>query len=289
MKTRIIFFGTPEFSVPFFNTLIKDTDFEIVAVITQIDKPAGRKQILTPPPIKVSAQNKSIPVFQFQTLKSDEAKKTIAAQDADIFVVVAYGKLIPASILSIPKKGCLNVHPSLLPRHRGPSPMQDAILSADEETGVTIMLLDEGMDTGPILAQKKIPLDKEETFVTLKQKVLDVAPQFFMQTLHAWIRDEITPQIQTEANATVTHLLKREDGLIDRHESADKILRKIRALNPWPGVYFIWKENGKDTRLKIIEAKSLLGKLELIIVQPEGKSKMKFKDFLQGHPSFLNE
>ncbi len=311
MKTKIIYFGTPQFAVPFFLELAKDSSVEIVAVVTQPDKPVGRKQILTKPELKVAAESLNIPVLQFPSLKSAEALQTLTQLHAELFIVVAYGKLIPQSILDLPKKGCVNVHPSLLPKYRGPSPLQNTILHGDKSSGISIMLLDAGMDTGPILAQTVIELDSRETFSSFEQKIFTVGPKFFCETIQKWIHDEIVPIAQNDAGVTITSLLERVDGKIDWNKSALEIDRKIRAFETWPGTWFSWNENGTDVRIAVhqaivsdrvcienigsvvIESNHLFivcgdhHAIELLELQPDGKNKMSADAYARGHKTIL--
>ncbi len=311
MKTRIVFFGTPAFAVPFLNTLVADQNIEIVAVVTQTDKPVGRKQVMTKPEVKIAAETLAVPILQFSTLKSSEAEQTLRNLHADVFVVVAYGKLIPRSILDIPENGCINVHPSLLPKYRGPSPIQHALLNGDSVTGVSIMLLDEGMDTGPILAQSMIELDPQETFSSLEKKILTIAPILLNKTLHAFLQKSVSAIPQDEAHVSVTKLLERVDGQIDWTQDAQKIDQKIRAFETWPGTWFSWNENEQVIRVSIHKAQPTdqlfeepIGTcisesnhlyvvcgdkhiIELIEIQPEGKNKMPAIDYLRGHKTLL--
>ncbi len=302
---KIVFFGTPEFSVPFLKELFLNPEIEVTAALTQPDKPVGRKGILTAPAVKVFAAENNIPVLQFKSLKTEEAQQELSKLKADIFVVVAYGKIIPSNILNLPPKGNINVHPSLLPRHRGPSPMQGAILDNDDETAVSIMLLNEGMDTGPVLAQTKIKLDRNETYTSLQHKVHAIGPKLLVETLCKWMKDEITASPQDDSLSTTTSLLTKEDGKIDWKESAETIERKMRAYTPWPGVWFQWN-NKRIKVLKSIVSEDLgteIGKviktddrilvvcgngasLELFEIQPEGKPVMKAMDFVRGQKDF---
>lgn len=305
---KIVFFGTPAFSVPFLEHLIRDPEIEVVGVVTQPDKPAGRGGEVTQSPIKTMAQDAVIPFFQPSSLKTDQhIGKTLAGLDADFFVVVAYGKIIPKSILDIPKRGCINVHPSLLPRHRGPSPMQWAIAQGDPTTGVTIMLLDEGMDTGPLLASEFITIDSEETYESLVHKVHEIGPRLLAETLKRYEKNEIIPLKQDEAYATITRLLEKEDGHVNWSQTMVQIDRKHRAYSSWPGTWTCWqRKKGVCLRLKIVSLRPVDfrtdvpqgtvvikdgrlfvdcadGTLEILEIQPEGKSKMKVNAFIAGY------
>ncbi len=306
---NIVFFGTPAFATPFLQGLIDDPDTEVVAVVCQPDKPSGRGRNLIPPAVKVLAQENSITVLQPKSLKSDAVKPRLESIGADVFVVVAYGKLIPQAVLDIPRLGCVNVHPSLLPRYRGPSPMQWAIRQGDAQTGVSIMLLDDGMDTGPLLSSAAITLDQGETYLSLVEKVHAVGPNLLLQTLREYSRGAISPSPQGDENVSVTRLLTRDDGLIDWNESAESIYRKMRAYSPWPSAWCVWKrDDGSEIRLKFLkvsvsdiqaeigcvrnEEGALIvgcgkGVLEIHELQPEGKPKMKAEAFMNGYQDFV--
>jgi len=306
---KIVFFGTPAFSVPFLAELIRDPEIQVVGVVTQPDNPVGRGGDVTPSPIKMLAHEAVIPVFQPASLKTDRhIGKILHDLGADFFVVVAYGKIIPKAILDIPKLGNINVHPSLLPRHRGPSPMQWAIAQGDATTGVTIMLLDEGMDTGPLLASEHLTIDADETYETLVTKVQEIGPQLLTSTLKRQAAGEITPLIQDENKATITRLLEKEDGHVDWSQTMAQIDQKHRAYHAWPGTWMCFeRKKGVCMRLKIntlqpidfradvprgmvtIKEDRLFvdcqdGTLEILEIQPEGKPKMKASAFIQGYP-----
>ncbi len=303
---RTVFFGTPELAVPFLDAILADPAFDVVGVVTQTDELVGRKQILTAPPVKALALERGIEVYQPKTLKSEEAVAKLRAYDADVFVVVAYGKIIPPPVLALPKHGCVNVHPSLLPRHRGPTPMNAAIADGDAETGITVMQLDPGMDTGPILAQETIVLDSRETLPTLSATVMRLGPPLLVRTLKAIAAGRAKPRVQNNALATITTLLDRDSGRIDWNKSCQTVDRLIRAYEPWPGTWTVLSRHGKPMRVKIIEAQpthrpatgtpgmiSVSGTdlfvscadqdLQILILQPEGKSAMRAADFIRGY------
>ncbi len=316
---RIAFLGTPEFSVPFLKALCDDPSFEVVAVVSQPDRPAGRNHEITPTPTKSFALDQRIPVLQPSTLRDESVEAALRSLDADVFVVVAYGKIIPQAILDIPRLGCVNVHPSLLPKYRGPSPMNWAIAEGDAVTGVTIMLLDAGMDTGPILSQTSIGLDSDETMETLMAKAHAEGVPLLVYTLKRFADGEIVPVPQDDAQATMTKLLDRDDGRIDWTQTMETIERKIRAYQPWPGLWTVWnrkfpspsKGEGQgevpvETRLKIhslqtsdfradlppgtvlIKNSRLYvdcsdGTIEILELQPEGKPRMSAEAFLLGY------
>lgn len=312
---RIVFFGTPEFSADFLRAIIADADITVAAVVTQQDEPQGRKKVLTPPPTKVVAAADGIPVFQPTKLKDPAFADALRACNADVFVVIAYGRIIPQAVLDIPPHGCVNVHPSLLPKLRGPSPIISAIANGENETGISIMLLDADMDHGPILAQTSFPLDATETAVSLTEKVVTHGVPLLLATLKGYVAGSVVPKPQDHDAATFCKLLTREDGRIDWSQPANVIDAKIRAYTPWPGTYTTWHRNGADVALKIIsarisdvspftsvipsETRDLIGKvhiasdrlyigtgtdaIEVTELQPAAGKRMDAKSFVQGY------
>jgi len=232
----IVFLGTPAFAVPSLRRLA-DEGYEIAAVYTQPDRPAGRGRYLTPPPVKTAALAMGLPVRQPESLRDPSALTDLASLHPEVGIGVAYGQILRQEALAIPAKGMLNVHPSLLPRHRGASPIPAAILAGDRETGATIILMDPGIDSGPILAQRSLPIEDRDTAGTLTEKLAPLAASLLAQTLPRWLRDEIHPQPQDHSLATKTPLLKKERGAIDWSLPAMRIWRQVRAYNPWPGAY----------------------------------------------------
>ncbi|OGZ43924.1 MAG: methionyl-tRNA formyltransferase [Candidatus Ryanbacteria bacterium RIFCSPHIGHO2_02_FULL_45_17b] len=234
---KIIFFGTPDFAVTILKALI-DAHMSPIAVVTTPDKPAGRGHIITSPPVKTFVEKYTIPVFQPEKLKDETFLHTLQNLNADVFVIASYGKILPQNLLDIPLKGTINVHPSLLPRHRGPSPIQSAILAGDSTTGITLMLTDKEMDHGPIIATCSWHIaDSNSTYAQLHDKLAELGGDLLVKTLPRWIAGEITPQEQHHPEATYTKLLTKEDGHIDWTKSAKEIDRMVRALNPWPGTW----------------------------------------------------
>lgn len=307
---KIVFFGTPKLSVSFLEALAKDKDFEVLAVVTQPDKEAGRGKKITPPEVKIVAEKFGISVLQFASLKKEEAQNQLRSLGADLFVVVAYGKIIPSQILSIPPMGVINVHPSLLPKYRGPSPIQFAILNSDKTTGISIMLLDEGMDTGPVIAQKTIELDLSETSTSLEEKICKIGPEFLVETIKCFSKNECKAVAQDEKEATVTSLLTRDDGKINWHKTDEEIVRMVRAFQPWPGVWTLMKTDKETVRVKILSIKLSQKKfqkpagviiqenkemfvqcknkaVEIITLQPEGKQPMSAQAFLAGRQDWI--
>ncbi|MDP3996034.1 MAG: methionyl-tRNA formyltransferase [bacterium] len=278
-EIKIIFLGTPKFGAIVLEGLIK-SGHKPFLVITEPDKPVGRKQIITPPPVKVLAEKYNIPVVQ--PAKISEYAEEIEKLNPSLVIIAAFGQIIPKKILEIPEYGCLNVHPSLLPKYRGPSPIQFAILKGEEKTGVTIMRISEKLDTGPILSQQEIEVSQKETFESLHDKLAEAGTRLLIETIPRLLAGKLPPIPQEEAEATYTKILKKEDGKIDWDKSPKEIERQVRALNPWPGTYTLY--NGK--RLKILNAEAAGGKLIIKEVQLEGKKATTFEDFLKGHSDY---
>jgi methionyl-tRNA formyltransferase len=230
----IVFIGTPDFAVPSLRRLAA-AGHTISAVITQPDRPAGRGRHLAPPPVKLAAEELGLPVLQPETLRDAEALDAIRALQPEVIVAVAYGQILRQELLDIAPRGVLNVHPSLLPRHRGASPIAGAILAGDEQTGVSIMLMDAGMDTGPVLAQLRIPFRPDYTTEWLTGQLAHLGADLLAETLPRWLGGQIKPRPQDDSQATVTHLIRKEDGAIDWTLPAIEIWRRVRAYNPWPG------------------------------------------------------
>ena len=228
---KIIFAGTPDFAAKHLSALL-DSEHDIIAAYTQPDRPAGRGKKLTASPVKQLALQHNIPVFQPNSLKSDEAQKVITDLDADIMVVVAYGLLLPAAVLNAPKLGCINVHGSILPKWRGAAPIQRAIWAGDTNTGVTIMQMDEGLDTGDMLHIATLPIEVSDTSATLYEKLAQLGPVALVDVLNRF--DSFTPQKQDDAEASYAKKLSKEEARINWHEDALQIERNIRAFNPWP-------------------------------------------------------
>jgi methionyl-tRNA formyltransferase len=293
-NVRIVFLGTPEFGVKPLEALI-DSNYQIVGIITALDKPIGRKMILTPPPVKVLALKYNLPVYQPKD--KNELLEILKKLRPDLAVVAAFGMIFTKEMLEIPKYGFLNIHASLLPRWRGASPIQSAILAGDEKTGVTIMLVTEKMDEGPMLASREFPISDFSAkggsaaggqFSKISEELSMIGAELLIETIPKWVSDEIKPQPQDHPKATYCKKITKEDGLIDLNkESVAIIERKIRAFTPWPGAYtFI---DGK--RLLITEAElkfcgiSNIPQLKIKRVKPEGKNEMNFADYLRGNPN----
>ncbi len=246
---RVVFMGTPQFALlPLEHLMLGG--YQVVAVYTQPDKPAGRGRRSVSSPVKVAAQALSLPVVQPASLKKAEVVAELAGFRPDVIVVAAFGQILPPPVLELPRYGCLNIHPSLLPRHRGASPVAAAILAGDEFTGVSIMLMDEGLDTGPVLARAQIPVSDRDNTGSLTGKLSLIAAHLLQDVLSSWTRGEITPRPQDEAGATYSGTITKEAGEIDWRLPAVEIWRRLRAFHPWPGSYTKWR--GKA--LKITEA-----------------------------------
>jgi methionyl-tRNA formyltransferase len=233
---RLVFMGTPEFALPSLRRLVQD-GYDIAAVYTRADQPAGRGRSLTPPPVKTVALELGLPVFQPSSLRRPEAVEELAALRPDAIVVCAFGQILRQPVLDIPPKGVVNVHPSLLPRHRGATPIQTAILAGDEVTGVTIMLADAGMDSGPVLRQRSLVVSPWDSAGSLGEKLSRLAADLLSETLPLWLDDKIDPQPQDESQATYTSLIEKRDAAIDWTRPAVDVWRQVRAMNPWPGAY----------------------------------------------------
>jgi methionyl-tRNA formyltransferase len=251
---RLVFMGSPEFAVLPLQYLVSSR-YHVVAVYTQPDRPVGRGQALGPSAVARVAAALGLSVVQPASLKEPEAVAELVKLRPDVIVVAAFGQLLPQSVLAIPRYGCLNIHPSLLPRFRGASPVAAAILAGDEFTGVSIMLMDEGMDTGPILARAQIPVFGVDTTGTLTAKLSRIGVQLLLEVLPRWLKGELTPQPQDEALASYCRPISKEAGEINWGLTAASLWRQVRAYSPWPGSYTIWQ----GRRLKVIEAVPLSG------------------------------
>lgn len=290
---KIGFFGTPEFAVSLLDEL-EANGLVPNLIVTNPNKPKGRKLIITPPPVKVWALKRGIPVLQPEKLqpKTDPLLTKILS-GFDLFIVAAYGKIVPESIINLPKYGMINVHPSILPKYRGPSPVQTTILNGDKETGVSIMLLDKEIDHGPVITQEKIELNNLSlTTDELKEKLSKVAGRLLIKILPDWINGKIKAKPQDHSQATFTKKIQKEDGFVESRdlldenlniEKAKTIERKVRALNPDPGVFTNIRGKNAEIRVKIIKAKIEDNKLTVERVVPEGKREMNWEDFKRGN------
>ncbi|MBM3119219.1 MAG: methionyl-tRNA formyltransferase [Chloroflexi bacterium] len=306
---RVVFMGTPDFAVPSLEALIRSS-YRVVAVYTQPDSKAGRGQQVVLPPIKQLALSHGLEIVQPDSLKDSNAIERLASYAPDLLVVAAFGQILPPEILALPKFGCLNVHPSLLPKYRGASPVATAILQGEEVTGVTIMLLDAGMDTGPIINQKEMPISAEDTTGSLTAKLAQTGAQLLMETLPLWLDEQIKPRAQEESQASYTKVITKNDGQIDWQLAALDLWRQVRAFDPWPGCYTWWRgkrlkigkvvplsegktgELGKVVTLPqpgpaVVGVATGDGVLGLIRVQLEGKREMSAEEFVRGQRDFI--
>jgi len=305
---KIVFLGTPEFALPALERLI-NSEYKPSAVFCAPDKPVGRKQVLTPPPTKTLAQKLDIPIYQ--PANSNELAETIKSIPVDLIVSAAYGLILPKEVLEAPKFGCLNLHPSLLPKYRGASPLQSTILNGDSETGVTIYQMDEKMDTGLILINGKWQMTNDKiTTPELSSILADLGAKLLLEILPQWIGGKIKPEPQDNSQATYTKIIKKEDGRINWQKSAKELEQQIRAYTPWPGshsslggsqIIKILKAEAKETSRNkqtgeiFLDEKNNLsvqagqGYLILIELQLEGKKPTNTQDFLRGHKEIIGK
>lgn len=297
---KVVFMGTPDFAVPCLQKLI-DNKYDIAAVFTQPDKKTGRKQLLTPPPVKVLAQENSISVYQPASLKNGDAAEIIANINPDIIIVVAYGKILPPSVLSVPKYGCINVHASLLPKYRGAAPIQWAVLNGDSETGVCIMQMDEGLDTGDIISEVKTNIDINETSEQLFDRLSVIGADALVDVLPKIEAGNISPQKQI-GESSYASMISRDLSLIDWNKSAFDIHNQIRGLNSWPGASTVIA--GKQVKIHASLLSDMNGAkpgkiiavgkditvscgdghcIDITELQPAGKKKMDSKSFAAGN------
>lgn len=298
---KIVFMGTPDFAVPSLNALLISKK-DIAAVVTQPDKPSGRGKKLTPPPVKTVALNSGIRVLQPERIKDEAFVNTIKEINPDVIVVAAYGKILPAKILHLPKYGCINVHASLLPKYRGAAPINWAIINGEKETGITIMQMDEGLDTGGILLQKGIEITKEDTAGTLSNKLSKIGAGLLIEGLGAIEKGGIKAIPQDNSKSSYAPMLKKEDGQIDWTKGAEDIYNMVRGMDPWPGAFTyykgelwkVWKVRHGDTgkgrpgeiltadkdRIDVVSKDSVISILE---IQPANKKRMPVSDFLRGN------
>ncbi len=299
MSYRIVFMGSPEFALPSLRALT--SAYSVVGVVTQPDREAGRGRQPTPPPVKRLALELGLPLMQPERLRSPEAMSQLREWNPDLIVVVAYGQILKPEVLTLPPYGCLNVHASLLPRWRGAAPIPAAILAGDEQTGVTIMKMDEGLDTGPIVAQQAIPLQPDDTTASVSAALATLGANVLLQVLPDYLSGRITPVPQPAEGVTYAPMLKKEDGRLDFTRPAIELERRVRAMNPWPGAWFEWQgaplrvwkasmvadhaSGPAGTRILIQGRPAVVcgeGILVLEEVQPPGKRPMDSKSFLAG-------
>ncbi|ALB64300.1 Methionyl-tRNA formyltransferase [Cronobacter condimenti 1330] len=296
---RIIFAGTPDFAARHLEALLSSSH-QVVGVFTQPDRPAGRGKKLMPGPVKILAQENGIPVFQPKSLRPAENQALVAGLNADVMVVVAYGLILPEAVLAMPRLGCINVHGSLLPHWRGAAPIQRSLWAGDAETGVTIMQMDKGLDTGDMLRKLACPITSEDTSASLYDKLARLGPQGLLETLRDLANGNIAPEKQDDAQATYAEKLSKEEARLDWSLSAAQLERCIRAFNPWPVSYFmiddqpvkVWKASVMtnqsdaapgtvlDASKQGIQIATAEGMLNLEMLQPAGKKAMTAQDLL---------
>lgn len=297
----VLFIGTGEIGVPVLRWLLESEEHELIGVVTQPDKPVGREQRIEAPPIKAALAGNDVPIFQPKRIKSEEAVAEIRALAPDVIVVMAYGQILPRTVLEIPRIACLNLHASLLPRHRGAAPIQAAIVAGDRETGITVMYMDEGLDTGDVMLETRIEIAPDETGGSLHDRLAEIAPGALKEAL-AQLQAGPAPRIpQDSSAATYAPKLEREHGRIDWTEPATLVHRKIRAFTPWPGAFAILRDaEGTERKLKVHRARVVPvesteptnlviaakgGAIRLEEVQLEGKRRMSVVEFLRGYNS----
>lgn len=303
MSMRVIFMGTPEFAVPSLEALLKSDD-QVIGIITQPDRPKGRGQSLTSSPIKHIAERERLPLLQPTKMKDPGFLDALRAWKADLITVAAFGRILPPVILNLPPRGCINVHGSLLPKYRGAGPVQWAIINGETETGVTTMLMDEGMDTGAILLQERLLINVEDTAGTLSTRLAELGGRLLIKTITLLKAGNLVPRQQDHSQATLAPLLKKEDGVIDWAMSATAIANRVRGLTPWPGAYtFAGKERWTIWRTEAIaeQVNGLPGTVTQVTkdavhvatgngvlvlreVQPANRRRMTVSDYLAGHP-----
>jgi methionyl-tRNA formyltransferase len=302
--TRIVFMGTPEFAVPVLDALADH--YDVVAVYTRADKPAGRGKATVESPVKALACARGLVVEQPRTLRNEEVQARLRDYHPDLIVVAAYGLILPQAVLDIPPGHCLNTHASLLPRWRGASPITHAILAGDQETGITLIQMEAGVDTGPVIATRALPVAPEETTGTLTERLSQIGAELLIETLPAMLEGKIAPTPQPEIGMTYAGMVKKEDGLIDWNRPAVEIERATRAYNPWPSAYTfwngalfkIWRAVVSDTGLPYlpgsvtqldfgIGVSTGVGTLILREVQLAGKRAMPVEEFARGQRDFI--
>ena len=301
MSLRIVFMGSPDFALPSLSALVSAPNYQVVGVITQPDRASGRGRELKSPPVKSLALDLNIPVMQPEKLRLPEPMEQLRAWTPDLIVVAAFGQILKKDVLEMPHYGCINVHASLLPRWRGAAPINAAILHGDEETGVTIMQMDVGLDTGPMLAKKSMRIKPDDTAGSVSQALSTLGADLLIETLPDYLAGNLTATSQPEDGSTYAPMLKKTDGLLDFTQPAIDLERRVRAMNPWPGAWFEWNGNP----LKVLRASTVTGEkgltsgsrftvegrpavqssegaLVLDEVQPAGKKAMPGKSFLAG-------
>jgi methionyl-tRNA formyltransferase len=307
-KPKIIFFGTSDFAVAILRALFDAQIYDLSLIITQPDEPVGRHELLTPPPVKKLAVELSLPTLQPEKL-DDNIVKIIKEIKADLSIIAAYGQLIPESILNLPPLGCLNIHPSLLPKYRGPSPIQYSLLNGDQKTGISLMLVDKKMDHGPVIAQIEYPIDPDDNYETLSAKLAGKSAELLISLLPRFVAGQLKTQEQNHSAATFTKIITKQDGQINWQNNAQKIYNQWRAFYLWPNIFSLTQIKDKNILIKFNEIRPTTEKpdhqylpgqlfahnkkllatcqesscLEVIKLQPEGKKIMAATDFINGY------
>lgn len=310
-ELKVLFMGTSWIAKEVLASLL-EKKYDVTAVITQPDKKVGRKQKISSSPVKELAEINKIKILQPEKI-DEKIIQEIRTIHPDIIIVFAYGKIIPKAVIEIPKFKCINIHPSLLPKFRGPSPIQNAILSGEKETGITMMLMDEKVDHGDILVQIKVPIKPKENSEDLTKKISNLSSKLLLEKLPLWIDGKIKPEKQDDSKATFCQLIEREDGHIFWNEEAGAIFDKYRAFQPWPGIFCLFKGNDGLTRIKLeqidickknmkenhqigevlnlenskVGVQTADGIIILDEVKMEGKARLKINEFMNGYPNFI--
>lgn len=307
---KAVFMGTPDFALPVMEGLLSG-GFQVAGVYTRPDQPAGRGRRPAPPPVKTYALSRGLPVFQPRSLRREEAVRELASLQPDVIVVAAYGRILPPEALAVPPLGVLNIHPSLLPKYRGPSPVITVLLDGESVTGVTVMLLDQGMDTGPVLAQRQTSILPHETAGELTHRLFRLGADLLLEVLPVWASGALSPVPQDGAMVTSTRLYTKEDGEMDWSLPAAVLQQRLRAFQPWPGCYTRWEgkilrvlegastdgemsvppagqvvalPKGSASPVAVATGEGLLG---LRQVQIEGRKAQAVEEFVRGYPRFL--
>ena len=299
---RIVFMGTPEFAVPSLEALLRSDD-QVVGVVSQPDRPKGRGHQLVAPPVKLVAERAGIPILQPLKIRTPEFLQALSTWQPDLIAVAAYGRILHTPILRLPPMGCVNVHGSLLPKHRGAAPVQWAVINGETETGITTMLMDEGMDTGPMLLQEKLDISRDDTAGTLAPRLAELGGRLLVDTIAQLKAGTLMPKKQDDGQATLAPLLKKEDGLIDWTMSATLLANRVRGLSPWPGAYTffgeerwnIWKAvsnegmtTDKPGTIVAVNKQAIVvatgsGLLDIHEIQTANSKRMFVGQFLAGH------
>jgi methionyl-tRNA formyltransferase len=299
---RILFMGTPEFAVPSLEALLRSDD-QVVGVVSQPDRPKGRGHQLVAPPVKLVAERAGIPILQPLKIRTPEFLQALSAWQPDLIAVAAYGRILHTPILRLPPMGCVNVHGSLLPKYRGAAPVQWAVINGETETGITTMLMDEGMDTGPMLLQEKLDISRDDTAGTLAPRLAELGGRLLVDTIAQLKAGTLMPKKQDDGQATLAPLLKKEDGLIDWTMSATLLANRVRGLSPWPGAYTffgeerwnIWKAvsnegmtTDKPGTIVAVNKQAIVvatgsGLLDIREIQTANSKRMSVGQFLAGH------